>query len=193
MNLEQAEQNNHFEQTSAADLSAYVHDFMAGFNFNQDTNKLLPSGFASAEDLLGGGETKGIAEDVINLAKEDAHNGGQSVSIEYSRQVLRDSSNPALTNAANALTHERAMEILETMRAADGDGSNKNAEINDGRLFETELRGAYVKSDFEQKAAILYGLANFKTFAEAGNWFDSDWTVTALDDIDLAAAKQPKQ
>lgn len=190
MNLEQAGWNNDATESNRSSLSKDVHDLMAGFDFGK-TDKKLPAGFASADELLGNGdETAGPPEAVVEFAKEDASSGGLSISADYARQLLRDLGNGARKEAAAQLTHERAKEIWEEMRQSDSDGSSKTAEINDGRLTESELRGAYSTSNIEQKAAILYALSDFKRTAAAGNYLTADWTMTAIDKDDIYYAKE---
>lgn len=189
MNLEQAQWDEAAKDGNAA-FSNCVQDLLAGFDFGKRIDKKLPAGFASADDLLGNGDTKGMSDDIVAFAKEDARDGGLSVSADYARQLLKDLGNGALKEAVSALTHERAKEIWEDMRQKDASGELKTAEINDGRLTESELRGAYSSSDLEQKAAILYALSDFKKTAEAGNYFTADWTMTAIDKDDITYAKE---
>lgn len=191
MNLEQSEWTNDATERNSSSLSKEIQDLMAGFDFGkQQTDRKLPAGFAAADDLLGDEETAGPPEEIIEFAKEDARSGGLSISADYARQLLKDLGNGALKEAAAQLTHERAKEIWEEMRQSDSDGSSKTAEINDGRLTESELRGAYSSSSIEQKAAILYALSDFKKTAAAGNYFTADWTMTAIDKDDIYYAKE---
>lgn len=193
MNLEQAEWKNESSESDPSLLSNSVQDLLAGFRFDK-TDQKLPAGFASAEDLLGDArDTKGMEDEIARFAKEEAADGGLAISADYLRQLQRDLSRPELKSAISELTHERAKEIWEEMRQADAEGTAKTAEINDGRLTESELRGAYRNSSMEERAAILYALSDFKTFAKAGNYLGADWTMTAIDKDDIYYAKEREE
>ena len=141
----------------------------------------LPSGFPSAESLLGDENTAGIQEDTLDFSKKEARDGGQLGSGDYATALGKDLGTAKFREAVKDLDHDTAMKTLEAMRESS----------SSGRLTESDLRQAYSKSDMSQKVAILYALSNFDSFAKAGNTFTADWTETALDKIDLDAAKEP--